>query len=67
MKKFLMYSLKWQSGIIVSYPCMYLFHDYLHWNNFNTIIAFQFVGACVFYNIDVWIFSKQSNENLESK
>lgn len=56
---FLMYMLKWQLGIIVSWPCMYLFQDVLQWSNFWTIIAFQFIGALVFWNIDKFIFSNK--------
>lgn len=55
---FVKYSIKWQLGIIVSWPCIYLLHDVLGWNNFNTIIGFQFVGALVFWKIDKMIFKK---------
>ncbi len=33
MKKYLTYHAKWQLGIIVSWPCMYLFSDILGWSN----------------------------------
>jgi hypothetical protein len=59
MKKFktyLLYHLKWQSGIIVSWPCMYLLHEQLGWNNFWSIMGFQFIGALLFWNIDKLIF-----------
>ena len=48
MKKYLTYHAKWQLGIIVSWPCMYLFSDILGWSNLETVIGFQFVGAIIF-------------------
>ena len=56
MKKYLTYHAKWQLGIIVSWPCMYLFSDILGWSNLATVIGFQFVGAIVFWPIDKFIF-----------
>jgi len=58
MKAFLIYALKWQLGIVVAVPSMYFFHDYLGWNNIYTTIAFQCIGALVFWNVDKWIFTK---------
>lgn len=58
MKAFLIYLLKWQAGAIVTIPCIYFFHDYLGWNNITTTIAFQFLGALFFWNIDKYIFTK---------
>jgi len=58
MKKYLTYHAKWQLGIIVSLPCMYLFQDIFHWPHWATIIGFQFVGACIFWPIDKFIFRK---------
>ena len=58
MKKYLTYHAKWQLGIIVSWPCMYLFLDILGWSNLATVIGFQFVGAIIFYPIDKFIFKK---------
>jgi len=57
-KAFLVYALKWQLGAIVAVPSMYFFHDYLGWSNFWTTVAFQFIGAIVFYKIDDFIFRK---------
>jgi hypothetical protein len=56
LKTYLLYHLKWQVGIIVSWPCMYLLHDMLGWNNFCSIVGFQFIGALLFWNIDKLIF-----------
>ena len=61
-KQYIMYHLKWQIGIVVSLPCMYILHDVLHWNNFSTIVGFQFIGALLFWNVDKFIFK----ENLEN-
>ena len=58
IKPLLQYHLKWQLGAIVTVPCIYFFHDYLGWSNIATTIAFQFIGALFFWNIDKKIFSK---------
>lgn len=67
-KTYILYHLKWQIGILVSWPCMWLFKDVLGWSNFWTIIAFQFVGALIFWNIDKFIFNhgKQTKDNSET-
>ena len=59
-KLYLIYHLKWQIGIVVSWPCMWLLHDVFGWNNFYTIIGFQFIGACIFWNVDKLIFRNKN-------
>ena len=65
MKKYLTYHAKWQLGIIVSWPCMYLFSDILGWSNLATVIGFQFVGALVFWPIDKFIFNMKRSKALK--
>jgi hypothetical protein len=62
MKQYLTYHLKWQLGIIVSLPCMYLFQDVFHWPYWATIVGFQFVGALVFWPIDKFIFNMKKSK-----
>jgi len=57
--KYLKYHVRWQSGFLVCYPCMWLFNGYLNWSIATSVIAFQFVGAVVYYQIDKWIFNKK--------
>lgn len=57
-KKYLKYHLKWQLGIIVTGPLMYLFIDYLHFNYWSAVLSFQFVGALIFWPIDNFIFNR---------
>ena len=59
-KLYLIYHLKWQIGIVVSWPCMWLLHDVFCWNNFYTIIGFLFIGACIFWNVDKLIFRNKN-------
>jgi hypothetical protein len=40
------------------YPCMWFFQSYLQWSIWASIIAFQFVGANIFFYVDRWIFKK---------
>jgi hypothetical protein len=65
MKQYLTYHLKWQLGIIVSLPCMYLFQDVFHWPYWATIVGFQFVGALVFWPIDKFIFNMKRSKALK--
>ena len=60
IRQYLMYHLKWQLGIAVSWPCMYLCKDVLGWSNLVTVLAFQFVGALVFWPIDSLIFRNKN-------
>jgi hypothetical protein len=62
LKQFAIYACKWQLGIIVAWPCTYLFKNILGWSDFSNIVAFQFIGACVFWNVDRWIFTKFSRK-----
>ena len=59
-KIYLIYHLKWQIGIVISWPCMWLLHDVCGWNNFYTIVGFQFIGACVFWYVDKRIFQNKT-------
>jgi hypothetical protein len=69
LKQYILYHIKWQTGVVVSWPCMYLMHDIWGWNNFWTIIGFQFVGALIFWNIDKLIFKhdKTNDTNILSQ
>lgn len=59
MKKYLIYHLRWQSGFIISIPCMYFFKDYLELPSWLVVLIFQFIGALIFYPIDKYIFNKK--------
>lgn len=48
--------IKWQLGLVVAVPCMYIFKDILGWNNLVTTIMFQFIGAVIFFKLDSFIF-----------
>jgi hypothetical protein len=60
-KQYFLYHFKWQLGIVVSLPCMYIMHDVWGWSNFSTIVGFQFVGALIFWPIDRLIFKQKVN------
>ena len=67
LKRYVLYHIKWQTGVVVSWPCMYLMHDVWGWNNFWTIIGFQFVGALIFWNIDKLIFKHDKTNDTNNK
>ena len=58
-KQYFHYHLKWQLGMIITVPLLYLFLDVLHFPYIISVILFQFVGAVVFYPIDKYILSKK--------
>lgn len=66
LKRYLIYHAKWQLGIVVSWPCMWLMHDVWGWSNFWTIIGFQFVGALIFWNIDKLIFKNDKHTTQDT-
>ena len=57
---YLLYHAKWQIGVVRSNDLNTFAVILWGWNNFWTIIGFQFVGALIFWNIDKWIFKKKS-------
>jgi hypothetical protein len=59
-KQLLTYHAKWQIGFFITTPCMYLFSDVLQWPHWATVIAFQFIGACIFWPVDNWIFRRKN-------
>jgi hypothetical protein len=64
-KRYIIYHIKWQVGVVISWPCMWLMHDIWGWSNFWTIIGFQFVGALIFWNVDKLIF--KNDRQIETK
>ena len=60
MNRYLKYNIRWQSGFVICYPCMWFFQDYLNMPIWASVIAFQFVGANIFYHVDRWIFKDRS-------
>ena len=67
IKRHLKYHLRWQCGFCVCYPCMWFFSDVLKLPLWGAVVAFQFVGASIFYHIDNWIFNKNNNNNINNE
>ncbi len=55
MKKFFMYSLRWQMSTPILAACIY----YLPFDDFNKTMIANFIGACIFYHVDKLIFRKK--------
>ena len=66
-KRYIIYHVKWQVGVVISWPCMWLMHDIWGWSNFWTIIGFQFVGALIFWNVDKLIFKNDRQIETEKE
>ncbi len=58
MKKYLLYHLRWQSGFVICTPLLYLFIDNWHWPIWVSTIVMQFVGGCIYWYADKFIFRK---------
>jgi len=58
IKRVLKYHLRWQTGFLYTYPVMYLFIDVWNMPMWLTILAFQFIGALIYYPLDKYIFKK---------
>ena len=54
MKKFLLYLLRWQLSSPILYLCLNRLNLGVFW---NTIIA-NFIGGCIFFWVDKYIFKK---------
>lgn len=66
MTRYIKYNIRWQSGFVVCYPCMWFFQQVLGLDMWLSVIAFQFVGANIFYHVDGWIF-KNKNDTLDQQ
>ena len=66
-KRYIIYHIKWQVGVVISWPCMWLMHDIWGWSNFWTRIGFQFVGALIFWNVDKLIFKNDRQIETEKE
>ena len=52
VKKWIKYHIRWQSGFVVSFPCMWLFIDVWDWPMWVSIIGFQFVETQIEPGLD---------------
>ena len=59
-KSYLMYHIRWQAGIVFSWPVLYLLQQVLHFGYFMTLISFSFLGAVFFWPIDRWILNRKN-------
>ena len=58
MKKYLIYHARWQTGFILQYPLTYLMIDMWQLPTWLYCVLFAFIGACVYWFVDQWIFKK---------
>jgi hypothetical protein len=60
MKKYFIYHMRWQlSGIIIA-PCVL----FLPFNGTIKVCVGNALGACVFWFVDKWIFSKKKLKKI---
>lgn len=56
MKRFFLYVLRWEASTIILAPCIYFLNQY---GSIVSAIVGNFIGACVFYKLDKFIFKKK--------
>lgn len=55
MHKFILYLLRWELSTPILALILYLMSDC---NTFVSTIVANFIGGCIFYWVDKWIFKK---------
>lgn len=53
--KFLTYLLRWQLSTLILAPCIWLLPYNIFW---KTVIS-NFIGGCLFWWFDKWLFTKK--------
>jgi hypothetical protein len=53
------YHFKWQISFIILWPCLELSNNILHLSTLPALILSNFIGALLFYPIDLLIFNKK--------
>ena len=59
-QKFRTYAIRWQIGNLFGVPMAWLLFKVLNMGSFTGMILFSFIGAFVFYHIDMYTMSKSS-------
>lgn len=57
MKRFVVYLIRWIVSGFVMLPFMMLFESLGLELEYNILVG-QLIGACIFYKLDRWIFTK---------
>jgi hypothetical protein len=57
------YHFKWQISFIIMWPCLELCYNVLHLSTLPALVLSNFIGALLFYPLDLFIFvKKQENQ-----
>ncbi len=56
------YHFKWQISFIILWPCMELCYSYLQLSTLPALVLSNFIGALLFYPIDLFIFDKSKKD-----
>lgn len=60
-KKYFMYHLRWQGSNIIFLPIMWALEEIFSSLSIRLTIS-AFVGACIFWYLDKWIFNQKKEE-----
>ncbi len=58
-----LYHFKWQVGIIIIWPSLELCHSILKLETLPALLLSNFIGALLFYPIDLLIFNNKQKTN----
>lgn len=53
------YHFKWQIGFVILWPSLELCHNVLQLSTLPALVVSNFIGALLFYPIDLFIFNKK--------
>lgn len=59
------YHFKWQIGFVIIWPCLELCYKILELGTLPALILSNFIGALLFYPIDLFIFNKTKNKKKD--
>jgi hypothetical protein len=63
MKRFGFYMLRWQFGGIIIAPILWVLLEVLKLEYITAMVLMQFIGACIFFPIDMWIAKQKEKIN----
>ena len=63
--RILSYHFKWQIGFVIIWPSLWVCNNLLKLDTASSLIVSNFIGALLFYRIDLFILTK-NNKNMEN-
>lgn len=61
-KRIAKYHFKWQISFVIMWPCLELSHNVLKLDTLPALVLSNFIGALLFYPLDLYIFVKKQEK-----